>query len=282
MQTGAPSGTAITVALFRAAHLHLFDDPKIHADTFALQISGAKDVEDVRVRLTKRYPLDLQRVSAYFALRHRFSEDQMRASLHRGVRQVVLLGAGLDSLALREPSLASRVTLVEIDHPDSQQWKLDRLRALGLNTPGVKYVPVDFASQDLKTELASAGIQASEPTFFAWLGVTQYISEDACMATLSLIARHAPGSEIVFDVILPFEGLASDELRISSAARVSAEVRGEPWITFFRPEEIRPRLLDLGFGDVVTLTAEEARQYYLGQPAGVAPLTAWQLMSGVV
>jgi methyltransferase (TIGR00027 family) len=282
MQSGSPSGTAITVALFRAAHLHLFDGPKIHEDTFALQISGANDVEDVRTRLEKRYPSDLQRVSAYFALRHRFSEDRMLAALRRGVRQIILLGAGLDTLALREPAILGGVRFFEIDHPDSQRWKLDRLRALGLDTPGVNYVPIDFASQNLEATLASASIRTGQPTFFAWLGVSQYITEGAAMATLSLVARHAPGSEIVFDVILPFDELTSDELRISSAARVSAEARGEPWISFFRPEEIASRLLGLKFSEIYTLTAEDARQYYRGQPATVTPLTAWQLISAVV
>jgi methyltransferase (TIGR00027 family) len=174
------------------------------------------------------------------------------------------------------------VRFVEIDHPASQEWKLSRLQVLGLETPGVSYVPVDFASQDLGTELASAGIRTSEPTFFSWLGVTQYIKEEAVMATLSLVARHAPSSEIVFDVILPLDGLASDEQRISSAARASAEARGEPWVSFFRPEEIKPRLLALGFDEVRSLIAEDARQYYLGQPVGVTPLTAWQLISAVI
>ena len=171
MQLGTPSATAISVASLRAAHLHLFDAPKIHEDRFALQLSGAKDVEGLRAWLTKRSLPELQRVSAYFALRHRFSEDHMRAALDRGVRQIVLLGAGLDTFALREPSLTSGVRFIEIDHPSSQRWKLDRLETLGLSTPGVNYVPVDFATQDLEQELLSAGVQTAEPTFFAWLGV---------------------------------------------------------------------------------------------------------------
>jgi methyltransferase (TIGR00027 family) len=282
MQSGTPSETAIGVASLRAAHLHLFDAPKIHEDTFALQISGAKDIGDLRTRLEKRKRPDLQRVSAYFALRHRFSEDRMRAALDRGVRQIVLLGAGLDTLALREPGVASRVRFVEIDHPDTQRWKLDRLRTLGLDTPGVRYVPADFAFQNLEEVLASAGVRTAEPTFFAWLGVTTYIAEGAVLATLSLAALHAPGSEIVFDVVLPFDGLTPDELEISSAAYRSSEELGEPWISFFRPEEMAPRLLALGFGQVRTLPPDDARQYYLGQPATIAPLRAWQLIAAVV
>jgi methyltransferase (TIGR00027 family) len=282
MRPGTPSATAISVASLRAAHLHLFDGPKIHEDTFALQMSGAKDVEDLRARLEKSKLPHLQRVSAYFACRHRFSEDRMRSALDRGVRQVVLLGAGLDTLALREPDLATRVRFLEIDHPDSQLWKLERLRALGLSTPGVEYVPVDFASQDLTTELRAVGVQMDQPTFFAWLGVTQYISESAADATLSVVGQFAPGSEIVFDVVVPFEELASEELQISSAARTASQERGEPWQSFYRPEEIAPRLLALGFASVEPLKLEDARQYYVGQPPWVAPLIAWQLISAVV
>ena len=282
MLPGTPSATAISVASLRAAHLHLFDSPKIHEDTFALQMCGAKDVEDLRARLEKRGLPNLQRVSAYFACRHRFSEDRMRAALDRGVRQIVLLGAGLDTLALREPGIASGVLFVEIDHPDSQRWKLERLRALGFTTPGVKYVPVDFSSQDLEEELGAAGVRMEQPAFFAWLGVTQYISEPAAIATLSLAGQYAAGSEIVFDVIVPFEDLTADELQISSAARAASQERGESWISFYRPEEMAPRLLALGFGNVQPLTPEDARRYYVGQPPGIAPLRAWQLISAVV
>jgi methyltransferase (TIGR00027 family) len=147
VQPGRPSATAISVASLRAAHRHLFDGPKIHEDAFAPQMSGARDIEDLRARLSRTNLPHLQRVSAYFACRHGFSEDRMRVALERGVSQVVLLGAGLDTLALREPGITGRVQFVEIDHPDSQLWKLERLRTLGLATPGVKYVPVDFASQ---------------------------------------------------------------------------------------------------------------------------------------
>ena len=282
MQPGTPSATAISVASLRAAHLHLFDGPKIHEDTFALQMSGATDVEDLKARLEKSKLPHPQRVSAYFACRHRFSEDRMQAALDRGVRQVVLLGAGLDTLALREPDIATRVRFIEIDHPDSQRWKLDRLRALGFTTAGVQYVPVDFSSQDVGKELEAAGVRMNQPTFFAWLGVTQYIAERAAMATLSLAGQHASSSEIVFDVIVPFEDLSPDELQISSAARAASQERGEPWISFYRPEEMAPHLLGLGFGNVQPLTPEDARRYYVGQPPGVTPLRAWQLISAVV
>lgn len=282
MEPGSPSATAISVASLRAAHLHLFDGPKIHQDTFALQMSGAKDVEELRARLDKTKLPDLPRVSAYFACRHRFSEDRMRAALARGVRQVVLLGAGLDTLALREPDLPATVQFVEIDHPDTQRWKLERLQSLGLTANGVKYVPVDFASQNLKDGLLAADVQMERPTFFAWLGVTQYISEGAAMSTLSLVRQHAAGSEIVFDFIVPFDDLPEDELQISSAARAASQGRGEPWTTFYRAEEIAAHLVAIGFAGVQPLTLDGAENYYAGQPVEIAPLKAWRLISAIV
>jgi O-methyltransferase involved in polyketide biosynthesis len=153
---------------------------------------------------------------------------------------------------------------------------------MGLATPGVKYVPVDFASQNLEEQLVAAGVRMDQPTYFSWLGVTQYISEAAATTTLSLAGRHAAGSEIVFDVIVPFGDLSADELQISAAARASSQERGEPWISFYRPEEMTSHLLALGFGNVKPLTPEDASQYYFGQPAGITPLTAWQLISAVV
>jgi methyltransferase (TIGR00027 family) len=126
---------------------------------------------------------------AYFALRQRYSEDKLRQAVERGVRQAILLGAGLDSLALRRPALAQEITLVEVDHPESQRWKLARLEELRLDTPGVIYVPVDFGSEDLQQRLVESGIHLNQPTFFSWLGVTQYIDREATDATLNFIAR---------------------------------------------------------------------------------------------
>jgi len=168
-----------------------------------------------------------------------------------------------------------------VDHPASQQWKLSKLSSLGLETPGVCYLPVDFATQDLETELRSVGVGAA-PTFFAWLGVTQYIPKEASEATLALVVRHGATSEIVFDVIRPFDGLPPDELAISKAARAAAVERGEPWISYFTPESLELELRSIGFGSVTRLTPAAAAPYYLGQPAEVAPLIAWELISARV
>ncbi len=282
MRAGKPSATAIGAAAFRAAHLLLFDGAPIHADSFALPLLGLPGSNELRSLIERLDTPALRRVCAYFALRHRYSEERLHAALARGVTQVVLLGAGLDSFALRHPQLPSEVSFVEVDHPDTQRWKLERLAELSLPTPRVRYLPIDFATQELATELISAGLARAQPTFFAWLGVTQYIAERAALETLALVACHAAGSEIVFDVILPFEGLAPAEREISRAAEMASSARGEPWLSCFQPEPFASRLHALGFSRVDRLTPERAAAYYVGQPPEVTPLQAWQLMAAVV
>jgi methyltransferase (TIGR00027 family) len=226
--------------------------------------------------------LPLRRLSAYFAARHRFSEERLRSALERGVRQVVLLGAGLDSFALRHPEALAGIRFVEVDHPDSQRWKRERLASLGLQPRGVRYASVDFVSQDLGKELARAGVDVAEPTFFAWLGVTLYIDEPATVRTLSLVSRHAVGSEVVFDIVLPLDAQPEPDRQLTRMSALRTAERGEPWISFFLPEDIVRLLSRLGFSDVEWLTQELAASYYAGQPADAQPMAGWRLLAATV
>jgi methyltransferase (TIGR00027 family) len=280
MKAGTASRTAISAAAMRAAHLHLYAGEKIFEDTFALTLSGIGTPDALRAVIEKNAATDARRVAAYFALRHRYCEDRLNEALVRGVKQVVLLGAGLDTFALRNPAAVGQMRFVEIDHPDSQRMKLNRLAELDLETPGVEYVPVDFATQDLAQEMTRAGISRETATFFSWLGVTQYISEQAVDTTLSLAASFAKGSEIVFDVIRPFDDLDAAEHAISSQTAVMSARFGEPWVSFYRPEQLRSHLHSLGFSEIDWLSNEKAARYYAGQT--VEPLTAWQMVSAIV
>ena len=280
MKPGKPSRTAIAAAAARAGHLYVHDGAHIHVDDFALRLIGISDPNQLLDSLRQWNTPSPARVCAYFALRHRFAEDQLQQALERGVRQVILLGAGLDSLALRRPTLAGAVTLVEVDHPDSQRGKLARLEELGLQTPSVLYVSVDFAKESLELRLAESGVTLDQPTFFAWLGVTQYIDRAACDATLGLIAGRPRGSEVVFDFIVRNELLVPLERAFSEAASEASAVRGEPWLTYFDPTELEEHLSDLGFSKIHRLTPQlAASRFYAGQPVDVTPLEAWQLVS---
>ncbi len=284
MEAGTPSQSAISVALFRAGHVHLFDGPRIHEDGFALALAAPGGIEELRAFAARIHEsgFPLRRVCAYVAARQRFCEERLRAALRRGVRQVVVLGAGLDSFALRHPEALAGIRFVEVDHPDSQRWKRARLAALGLEPRGVRYAAVDFVAQDLGKELARAGVDAAEPTFFAWLGVTQYIDEPTSLRSLALISRHAAGSEVVFDIVLPLDAQPEAERRMTQMAALRSAERAEPWISFFLPEDIERRLAQLGFRDVAWLTPERAASYYDGQPADARPMAGWRIVAATV
>jgi methyltransferase (TIGR00027 family) len=284
MEPGKPSQTAISAALFRAVHLHLFDGPKIHEDTFALEITGVglDGLLAFADQIDQLLNVSLRRASAYFAYRHRVTEERLQAAVDLGVRQVVLLGAGLDSFALRHPDVPKSLRFVEVDHPDSQRWKRERIASLGLDTSQVHYVPVDFASQSLREELARAGVTPEQPAFFSWLGVTQYIGPEAMDDTLSLVAGYASKSEIVFDVTLPVAAQPSDERVMSNVLAEASRVRGEPWVSYLLPDALEPHMVSLGFSRIERFTSETARAYYKGQPADVQPVSMWQLLSASV
>ena len=283
MKPGKPSKTANAAAVARAGHLHVCEGAKIFADDFALKLAGIPGSGPLREVLQQWTIPSPARVCAYFALRHRFSEDRLQKAIDRGVGQAVLLGAGLDSLALRRPVLAHEITLVEVDHPDSQRWKLALLDELGLSTPGVAYVPVDFGKENLEQRLSESGIRLDRPTFFSWLGVTQYIDRGASDATLGFIASRPGGSEVVFDFIVKNELLDAEERALSVWAAGHSTARGEPWLTYFAPAELEEHLGEIGFKTVERLTPElAASRYYAGQPADVTPLEAWQVVSASV
>jgi methyltransferase (TIGR00027 family) len=255
----------------------------IHTDEFAHRLIGISDPDELLEAVARWTTPNPARVCAYFALRHRFAEDRLQQAIERGIRQIVLLGAGLDSLALRKPELAKDLTLVEVDHPDSQSWKLARLEALGLETPSITYLPVDFGSESLEERLRASPLDLGQPVYFSWLGVTQYIERAASDATLGLVAARPRGSEVVFDFIVRNDLLDPTERAFSDSAAANSTVRGEPWLTTFDPNELESHLAGLGFTKIERLTPElAAARYYSAQPAEVTPLEAWQVVSARV
>lgn len=265
-------------AAFRAAHACVFEGPVIHDDEYALRFLELEDAEQLRQAFEASGAPALPEASAYFALRHRFSEELLSHAVERGTHQVVLLGAGLDSFALRNPDLVSRLDFFEVDHPSTQRWKLERMEALGLSRPNIRYLSVDFGIQDLKQALIAGGVDFNQRIFFSWLGVTQYISSEDAKQTFRLVTEASGGSELVFDIIVAPEELDEAARFINRAYAATAESSGEPWITTYSIDALTNELRSIGFASVERLTPEEAgHRYYAGQPTGVVPMQGWQL-----
>ena len=179
-----PSLTAWRVALERAAH-QIFDRPRVLEDPVALAIVGERGVAEIR-GAALRYGLPPSRyLRAFLVARSRVAEEALAAALSCGVRQYVVLGAGLDTFAYRNPYPTSALKVFEVDHPATQEWKRRQLAAAGLAIPeSLTFVPVDFESEALAARLSSAGFRAGEPAFFSWLGVTMYLTRTPVLDTI--------------------------------------------------------------------------------------------------
>ncbi len=264
MIDGRRSGTAERVAMRRAAH-QLWDQPVLFEDPLAWAILSEEARERIHAGIEEENQNPWARgLRAFMAMRSRFAEEEIARSAAEGVRQVVVLGAGLDTFAYRNPHSGLRV--YEVDHPATQAWKMDRLREGGIAIPeSVQFAPVDFEVDTLAHGLAAAGFQEEEPAFFSWLGVVPYLSRQAASATLAFIGALPRGSGVVFDYSIPRERMSeSEQLAFDRLAERVARA-GEPFRLFFAPEEIDRDLRSLGFTVIEDLDGAAIRERWSGQ-----------------
>jgi methyltransferase (TIGR00027 family) len=266
MNDAEPSTTALRVAERRAAH-QLFDDPKVLVDPVAVRILAPSDAERLaQSGWRERSPMSIG-LRAWMVARSRFAEDELARARDRGTRQYVILGAGLDTFAYRQPADERPLTVFEVDHPATQQWKRRRLADARVPVPtSVRFVATDFESGGLAEELDGAGFDWRAPAFFAWLGVTMYLTDEAIGSTLAFLASTAPGGGVVFDYFLrtssanPLERVA----RAAIAHRVAHA--GEPFRTSFEPAELTARVRNLGFRAILDLGPTEINaRYFAGR-----------------
>jgi methyltransferase (TIGR00027 family) len=193
----------------------------------------------------------------------------------------VILGAGLDTFAFRQPAFARGLQIYEVDHPATQAWKRERLAAAGVAAPdNLHWAPVDFEQRTLAAGLEDAGFDASRPAFLSWLGVTQYLTLPAIDATLKVVAALPSPSTIVLSFILPDVDLPSEEAAAARMVAEDAARAGEPWLTRISPRDLANRLSQLGFRVVVHLTPQEANaRYFAGRRDGLQAPHVAQLIS---
>jgi methyltransferase (TIGR00027 family) len=255
---GQPSQTAMTAAAARAAHLLVDSEPRIFADSLAALLLGDKAETYLRYhREHGDHPL-LAGTRAQATCRSRFTEDQLALAAARGTAQYVILGAGLDSFACRS-ELAGRLRVFEVDHPATQQRKRALLAAAGLaEPPTLTWVPVDFETDELIASLTAAGLDPAAPAFVSWLGVTMYLTAEAIGATLASLSRLAPGSELVTDYMLTADLRDADGVAYADLVMPDSERRGEPWLSFFTPEQMTGLLTRHGFTGVRDVRQRDA------------------------
>jgi len=248
----------MTAAAARAAHLLVDSEPRIFADSLAALLLG--DEAETYLRYHREHgdhPL-LAGTRAQATCRSRFTEDQLALAAARGTAQYVILGAGLDSFACRS-ELAGRLRVFEVDHPATQQRKRALLAAAGLaEPPTLTWVPVDFETGELIAALTAAGLDPAAPAFVSWLGVTMYLTAEAIGATLASLSRLAPGSELVTDYMLTADLRDADGVAYADLVMPDSERRGEPWLSFFTPEQMTGLLTRHGFTGVRDVRQRDA------------------------
>ena len=260
-----PSRTAWRVAVRRAAH-QLLDRPVVLEDPVAIPILGAETAAALRENPAafETSAIDAY-MRAFMAARSRFAEDHLDAARHAGVTQYVVLGAGLDTFAYRNPHASVRV--FEVDHPDTQRLKRRRLQEAGIAVPeSMRHVACDFVNQRWIDALTSAGFDERRPAVFAWLGVIMYLSRDAALGTLRDIASLPAGTSAVFDYLVPAQMMPwLVRLYYRRRIRLLAKI-GEPWTLFFRPDEIARDLREARFDEIEDLNGDAInRRFYTGR-----------------
>ena len=264
MEPGRASNTALRAALRRATH-QILDRPPILDDPIAIPLLGQYFSYDPA---RESHPA-ARAFSAFMATRSRYAEDRLAGSVARGVAQYVVLGAGLDTFAYRNPFPQIRV--FEVDFPATQRWKRELLAEAAIAPPAnLTYVPIDFEHATLIPSLAEAGFDTTTPAFFGWLGVVPYLTLGAFRATLQAIASLAPGTAVSFDYgILP-HSLRPHRRQVFEKVAERVAAAGEPFRLFFTPTELDDQLRHAGFSRFEQLDSDALNElYFAGRADGL-------------
>jgi methyltransferase (TIGR00027 family) len=284
MRARAGSETAIHAAIQRAAHQVLDDAPRILDDPVAVGLVPGSTEDAIRNAAADLQTPAMKLARSVYVFRSRFTEDSLRGAVEEGIRQYIVLGAGFDTFAYRQPSWAESVRIIEVDHPAMQDFKKHQLAADRIRLPSnVRFCPVDFESGSLEVALTAAGFDQKKPAFFSWLGVTQYLTLNAIRAILRFVGGLAQRTQISIAVVLPDPALPEQERKFASLAAEGSAAVGEPWLSRFDPADMAAHLAELGYKDCFHLAPREAQdRYFAGRRDGLrAPVIEQMLVATV-
>lgn len=264
MKTGRASRTALRVAHRRAVH-QVLDQPCILRDPLAVPLLGQDFAID---HPREKHPL-ARAFRAFMVARSRFTEDQLALYIQQGVRQYIVLGAGLDTFAFRNPFRDLQV--VEVDFPATQEWKQRLLAEADIAIPAnVTFLPLDFEHKTLADGLIDAGVAMNCPAFFGWLGVVPYLTLEAFRSTLKAIAQLPTPTAVTFDFGVAPEALGPRERAAFEMIAERVAAAGEPFRLFFTPVDLEAELHRAGFSRVAIVGADELnRRYFSGRSDGL-------------
>ncbi|MBV1881160.1 MAG: class I SAM-dependent methyltransferase [Pseudomonadales bacterium] len=263
------SRTAEGAAAVRASHLQ-DDTPVVFADRFALPLSTLPWQKAVTNSVLNKIVFGtlmrpLTPIKGQVLARARFTEDRALAAIKGGMKQVVVIGAGLDSFCLSHPELKDSVTVYEIDHPGSQRFKQAQLAKAGIEIPpNLEFVAADLEREDLASALKKSSFDSSQPAFFYWLGVTVYLSKEAIFSTLNaLVQVAAKSSELTFDYATSFDEIMRGQKYKIRLLQAYTQLSGEPLIdNNFTTEQFIKDVCELGYTLRENMSPEQQYEQY--------------------
>jgi methyltransferase (TIGR00027 family) len=271
-----PDHTAVRVALWRALHLEVDAAPPVMADALGLRLADPdpswRDRPDMDPDTTRG-------ARAGMVARARFVDDLVHERVAAGVTQHVVLGAGLDTFALRHPDLGA--TVFEVDQAATSAWKERRTPEVGLGVPArLRFVPADFESENGWWDaLLAAGFDAGRPAVVASTGVSMYLTREANLATLGRLATLAAGSTLATTFQLPSGMLDGTDRHFRDLSAAGAAAAGTPFLSYFAPDEIVALARSAGFRDAYVVGARELnRAYFDGRADGLRVTPAEQFL----
>jgi len=250
----------------RGVHQLLDAKPLVLDDPAALTMLGEDAVRQIKSNRDHHQTLAARALRTHVVLRSRFTEGRLAEAVGRGITQYVILGAGFDTFAYRQPAWAKALKIFEVDQPATQAQKRLRLEQAGMALPpNLSFAGIDFEHESLHDGLLRNGVSLTETSFFSWLGVTMYLKEAAIDAVLQAIAQFPSESEIVFTFARPPDSLSGPAISFHSSLSKVVSGVGEPFVSYFTPAEIETKLREVGFKTIAFLSNEEAEERYFRQ-----------------
>ena len=278
MIKGQPSRTALLTAVQRAHHYQTAPEPKVLRDDLAMALTGLESPEAVQGyidTMVKTFAAlsdadtaktFMSRIDGSVCMRSRVVEEELPKARARGLKQLVILGAGLDTTAYRCTDLTDGLQVFEVDFPSTQAWKREQLENANIAVPdNLTFVPFDFENQTLAQALEAGGVNSDDITFFTWQGVQMYLTDEAVKSTFAVMGAYPKGSEMVMDFMSPsyVEAGKVSEDSVADLQKVVSEM-GEPMKSKYYESELEKMLITAGFSQVDFLNAGWLIENYLG------------------
>lgn len=273
MKEGQASRTAEAAAALRANHFQNADNP-VFSDPFAFELTSKGWKKLLTTPLTVKvmnsgiFNRSLGLLTGQVVGRSRYAEDQLQQAIKGGIQQYVLVGAGLDSFALRQSQHYPHLKIFEVDHPDTQATKQKKMAELGEIPTNVEFVSIDFEKESIAAALARSGFKQDQAAFFSWLGTTHYLEPQTTLNTLQSIAEiAAANSEVVMDYSIDYRELQGIERFGSMFVSQFTRFLKEPLLGKFRPLSLHQAVQQMGFEVVEDLSGHGlSERYFSARP----------------